>query len=147
MNYKMFRLLGFLVLITALLASCTNGGGSSKLGATVLNGDWKGTYTCSQGLTGLTLSLAGDKSGNVEAIFSFYEVPQNPGVPSGSFKMRGIYGTPRSLVLSANESDWIENPGYVTVDLNGAVSANLTTYSGDVSGPGGSCTTFSLTKQ
>ena len=145
MKYRIFQFSSFLILIVTFLASCTSGG-SSNLDATALTGKWRGTYTCAQGLTGLTLSITGDASGTAEAIFMFYAVPQNPDVPNGSFQMRGVYGSNRSLVFTADESDWIENPGYVTVDLNGTVSANLTTYSGDVSGAS-SCTTFSLTKE
>ena len=138
--------LGLLLVTIFLLASCGSTGSSAD--ATALTGEWQGRYTCNQGLTGLTLTLAGTTGGAVDAVFSFYPVDENPGVASGSFSMRGTYNSStRRLTLNADEDDWIERPSnYLTVDLDGTVSANLATYSGDVSGSAG-CTTFLVTKQ
>jgi hypothetical protein len=117
---------------------------SAMVDASVLSGRWVGTYTCTQGITGLELNVSGEKSGLVSAVFSFFAVTANPGVPSGSYKMRGTYDAQGTLTLTANnESDWISRPsGYGTVDLQGKIVGN--NYSGNFTG--GSCTTFSVSK-
>jgi hypothetical protein len=147
MKNRTSRFLSSLGLMLLLLASYGNAD-PNNLDATALTGKWKGTYTCAKGLTGLTLFMTGNSSGDVEAIFIFYAVPQNPDAPSGSFRMRGVYGNDRSLVLNSDEDDWIERPSdHVTLDLNGSIPANSIAYTGNVLGAGGSCMTFSLTKQ
>lgn len=141
-------LIGVICIFT--LVACGSSGDDGEDIVTELNGIWKGTYTCTQGLTGLTLTLTGKSGGVVEGVFNFYEVETNPGVPNGSFNMIGAYSSTRKLTLNADESDWIEQPsGWRTVDLDGTVSANLSTYSGTVSSNTGasSCTSFSLTKE
>jgi hypothetical protein len=78
-------------------------------------GAWSGTYGCSQGITGLTLTIEdlGDRA--VEATYDFYAVPENPGVPSGSYRMEGNY-VDGEMVLTGVE--WIDQPpGYAMVDL------------------------------
>jgi hypothetical protein len=126
----------------ALLAGCDL---TVNPDARPLSGEWIGTYTCSQGLTGLTLTLTGHASGAVDAIFSFYAVPENPGVPSGSSHKRGVYQIGGGLNLAPFE--WIDQPpGYVMTELDGHVSPDLTTYSGTfVDRP--TCTTFHVTRQ
>src|SRR6266542_1609907 len=74
--------------------------------AGALSGTWKGTYTCTQGATGLTLVVAAGK-GLATATFSFYPVAANPGVPRGRFAMTGTY-TSRSLDLEPDH--WIARP-------------------------------------
>ena len=64
-------------------------------------GEWKGTYTCNQGLTGLTLTIKDSKDKDVEAIFSFYAVKSNPDVPSGSSRMTGKYEKKLELSLKS----------------------------------------------
>lgn len=142
------------MIIALSLATCvTEPSASDALDARVLTGDWIGTYTCRQGLTGLTLSLAGHSDGRVDAVFSFYPVQSNPLVPRGSFTMRGKYsrwdgpmhrsGSVGHLLLEARESGWINRPAdWLTVDLDGIVDLDASTYTGDVPTPG--CTTFSL---
>ncbi len=61
--------------------------------------------------------------------------------------MSGSYNELGDLVLAGGE--WIERPsGYVTVNLNGAIS-NSTLYQGNVTSSQGAfnCTTFSLKKE
>ena len=52
-------------------------------------GAWKGAYGCAQGVTGLTLTIEPEVDGVVSATYEFYAVPENPGVPNGSFRMNG----------------------------------------------------------
>ncbi|MEO1328142.1 MAG: hypothetical protein AAFW46_00605 [Pseudomonadota bacterium] len=114
--------------------------------ASDLSGVWRGRYDCNQGITGLTLTLAPaaatDRgSSALQGRFIFYEAPNNPGVPTGCFEMRGAVGLDGRIELIAGA--WLLRPdGYVTVDLSGAVSEGGAAISGDVIGPG--CTRFAL---
>jgi len=107
-------------------------------------GTWKGTYTCSQGLTGLTLNIVKDiGSDDVTAVFSFYADDSNPTVPSGSYSMIGVYQD--DLVLNLESLSWINNVrGYNMVDLNGKFNASFSKFTGNI--PYTGCTTFSLSK-
>jgi len=111
-----------------------------------LAGIWSGTYTCSQGLTGLTLELSYAGGEQLTGVFNFYEVPSNPGVPTGSYKMTGSVS---SGVLTLHGTEWIEQPsGYglvglkttLPVEANGAVGKPLHGEAIEHSG----CTTFDL---
>jgi hypothetical protein len=78
-------------------------------------GKWKGTYVCSQGATGLTLTIKAGKTvattmHTLSATFDFYAVPANPRVPSGSYSMTGYY-FPGGIDLQPTR--WISQPaGY-----------------------------------
>jgi hypothetical protein len=111
-------------------------------------GEWKGAYDCGQGMTGLTLTMAdggGDGDGgdsSVEATFAFYEVPENPGVPSGSYRLEGSYAD-GGLALEGVE--WIEQPdGYVMVGMESDFVTRPSYFAGKVLDP--SCTAFLLMK-
>ena len=76
-------------------------------------GKWQGTYVCSQGLTGLTLTIKSGKTVDttmhtLTATFAFHAVAANPGVPTGSYSMKGYY-FPGGIDLAPNQ--WISNPG------------------------------------
>jgi hypothetical protein len=112
---------------------------------TVIGGDWEGSYTCSQGLTGLDLRIIHSRHGDaLRATFSFYPLPRNPTVPVGIYTMRGTYHSAHSasrIVLRGYR--WVLHPaGYVMVGLSGRLSSGK--LHGFVHGP--SCTTFSLSK-
>ena len=105
-----------------------------------LGGIWQGTYTCNQGLTGLTLVITAPDQASIRAVFRFNQVDENPGVPDGCFTMSGtVRGN--SVVLHA--VNWLYRPRrYVMVDIVGAMSADATTLTGSIFGP--NCTTFAL---
>lgn len=137
-------LLGWVLIVSLAIAGCSSAVGPDSR---PLTGTWTGTYTCSQGLTGLTLVMTGSIFGAVVATFDFYAVPENPDIPSGRFAMGGAYTFAGEVRLDADESDWIEQPsGYRTVDLEGVVSSDSNQYSGNVIGTIG-CTTFSLVRR
>jgi hypothetical protein len=105
-------------------------------------GKWRGGYGCNQGLTGLTLTIAAAGEGQVSAVFEFYAHPDNPGVPSGSYRMAGTYEDGR---LALEGTEWIEQPpGYVMVGYegwsDGGVDPNR--IYGTVSGAG--CSVFEM---
>ncbi len=109
-----------------------------------LDGTWKGTYTCKQGLTGVTLNIVKNISSDyITAIFSFYAVDSNPSVPSGSYNMIGVYQN--DLALSLKSLSWINRPsGYVMVDLNGQFNSSFSNFTGSILST--TCSTFSLSK-
>lgn len=78
-------------------------------------GTWEGAYGCTQGVTGLRLTIEPGPEDTVTAVYEFRAVPENPDVPSGSFAMEGTYHD-RRLTLEGVE--WIDQPsGYLMVDL------------------------------
>lgn len=90
--------------------------------ASSLTGVWQGSYTCSQGLTGLTVRLRGDNSGDVKGVFEFYPLPQNPNVSVGSFAVSGKYFNNNQIILSP--LNWIKQPqSFTMVSLNGRASS------------------------
>lgn len=109
-----------------------------------LTGYWRGTYDCAQGLTGINLTIRQGVGTAVEAVFHFYAVPQNPGVPTGCFKMSGrLDPNTREFVLESDESRWlVRPPDYVVVNFHGILGRNGRSMRGRVEGPG--CTQFGL---
>lgn len=109
-------------------------------------GEWVGTYTCAQGLTGLTLSIAEATPTGAQAMFHFYADPRNPNVPSGCFAMDGNY-EPATGQLQLVGRDWLQRPsGYRFVSFNGNIDAEGRDFHGLVTGAP-RCTTFNLTRQ
>jgi hypothetical protein len=111
-----------------------------------LGGDYSGAYTCSQGLTGMTVALRPTGGGEVDATITFFAHPDNPGVDSGCYAAHGRYDAATGrLVL--NPGRWIHQPdaGWRTTALDGAISA-AGAFTGRVLAPGTptACTTFAL---
>lgn len=140
------------VLIGALALGCAAGGPAvPEPGGTVLadrlsagdfSGVWVGSYLCAQGPTGLRLTVRLVAPGRFEGRFDFFPLAENPGVPEGSFELRGD-GAGGRLVLAAG--DWIRQPeGYQTVGLVGNLSDDSRSLTGEIDHP--SCTTFAVTR-
>jgi hypothetical protein len=125
--------------IRVISRTSTPAGGS----AAALTGTWTGDYTCSQGLTGLRLTIQAITGGTLTAVFSFFAVPSNPGVPSGSYTMTGRYNATSE---SFRQGHWISQPaGYEMVDLSaGPPSHGDTLLGGTVTTAG--CGSFSVHK-
>ncbi|CAI7980002.1 conserved exported hypothetical protein [Frankia sp. Hr75.2] len=107
-----------------------------------VDGTWRGSYTCAQGATGLSLRIAGTDPAALTAVFDFYPLPENPAVPRGSFTMTGSVQGGR-ILLAGHE--WVSRPaGYEMVNLTGTPRAGTPDrIEGDVDGVGG-CTGFSV---
>ncbi|MCR4764312.1 MAG: InlB B-repeat-containing protein, partial [Lachnospiraceae bacterium] len=104
----------------------------------VLLGSWDGFYFASQGKTALKLSILQiTLDGKVEGRFDFSEHPDNPGVPTGSYTMKGTYDF-AGHKLNLNGVDWIEHPPtYHILSVNGKVNTGARTMSGSTGGYSG----------
>ncbi len=127
------------VALLALLAAP----GTAAAQGNGIAGVWRGSYTCLQGVTGLTLRIAGNGD-SLTALFEFFADARNPGVPSGAFTMTGRYEA-KSRAVSLRQERWVDQPaGYIMIDLDGTLSADGGTLSGRVAHE--SCTTFALAR-
>jgi hypothetical protein len=108
-----------------------------------LTGTWTGSYVCSQGETGLSLAIQAAPDGTLRAVFSFYAVPDNPGVPSGSYTMTGTYS---AAGVNLTPDQWISQPaGWEMVALSSAPpTQDGTVLAGSVTTPG--CSSFTVTR-
>jgi hypothetical protein len=107
-------------------------------------GLWRGTYVCPQGVTGLFLTVRRSSADDVAAVFRFFAVPENPGVPTGEYEMAGQPG-PQNNHLQLYPRRWIKAPPrYVMVGLDGDYDEATGEYAGRILGPGGACTRFIL---
>lgn len=109
-----------------------------------LTGYWQGRYDCAQGITGVTLTIRESMDGEAEGLFLFYAVAENPGVPTGCYRLRGRYDpASREVRLVSDETQWLWRPeNYVTVNFVGRMEASGGRMRGIVQGPG--CTAFDL---
>ena len=123
--------------VAALLLAASCGAGARAQEGVV--GTWRGTYECAQGLTGLSLHISPD-AGGLRALFHFYAVPANPGVPEGCYEMSGRYD-PATRQLDLIGGRWLKWPlFYVAVDVSGALAADGAELRGQIVSP--LCTVF-----
>jgi hypothetical protein len=135
---------GRAVLLLAMLAPCGDRAAMSRplVSAADWTGIWRGTYVCAQGVTGLFLTVKQSETGDVAAVFRFFAVRENPGVPTGQFDMTGR-PAPQGNHLRLAPGEWIAHPPrYLMVGLDGDYDEASGEYSGYVRGPG--CTRFVL---
>lgn len=97
-------------------------------------GVWQGYYYAAQGKTALKLTItAGLNANAIEAVFSFSAHPDNPGVPSGEYKMKGMIDSV-SGYFDLKGTEWIKKPtSYYMVSLDG-YQKNVSQLSGKVDG-------------
>lgn len=109
-------------------------------------GDYSGAYTCSQGLTGMTMSLRPGAGGTVDATVVFYAHPDNPGVESGCYAARGRLDANGHLLLVPGAWIYRPGPGWTTTQFDGRLDAAHGTFTGRVIAPRNpsACTTFAL---
>jgi hypothetical protein len=111
-----------------------------------LAGAWRGSYTCAQGVTGLTLTVETGPAG-VTALFDFHAVPENPQVPTGRFKMVGFYDS-RTRVLVLDPREWVvQPPGYLTVGIRTHVDLEWGVMLGSVISEYPGCTWVRLRRE
>ncbi|PSB16410.1 hypothetical protein C7B65_21585 [Phormidesmis priestleyi ULC007] len=110
-----------------------------------ISGQWVGTYTCSQGITGVTVAI--DQVGNkVIADFSLYPVPENPNVPRGMARYEGDFNS-TSLRMRFPRGTWINKPAssWTAFPFQGQFDEALKTFSGEIDGH--RCTTVNLKRK
>jgi len=110
-----------------------------------LSGKWKGSYSCRQGETGLTLKIKGNSNGEFKGTFIFYPLASNPDpiVKSGKFSFTGKYTSSGKIIIT--QKKWIKQPeGWGMIDLEGEL-VNPTTMSGKSTTNG--CGNFRVIKQ
>jgi hypothetical protein len=122
----------------------TDGGGAKAVvgvasaGAFAAGQTWSGGYVCTQGGTKLALHIT-SASPTVDLVFDF---ETRTGV-KGKYKMTGKL-EPETRHLALRATSWIEQPpNFVTVDLDGTVSADGHSFTGRVVGPP-TCSTFAV---
>lgn len=98
------------VLLTSLFVNAQN--------AKKITGKWKGSYSCSQGETGLTLKIKGKSNGTFFGTFQFYPLASNSNAKSGKFSFTGTFDASGKVVIT--QKKWLKQPdNYIMVDLNG----------------------------
>jgi hypothetical protein len=89
---------------------------------------WSGTYVCSQGLTGVTLTI--DLVGTAASVlFEFAAVPQNSNpVPSGASRLIGAIteNVDGGLSIDADPDEWVSQPpGYFMVGIAATTDGSM----------------------
>lgn len=110
-----------------------------------ISGEWEGRYTCSKGITGVTIAIA--QTGNkVIAEFSLYPVPENPNIPRGVAKYEGDFNS-TSRRMSFPRGTWIDEPApfWTAFGFQGQFDESLETFSGKMEHH--SCTTINLRRK
>jgi hypothetical protein len=104
-------------------------------------GNWVGSYICSQGYTGATLSIAHLHGDNFEGAFHFYPTARNPSVPNGRYTVYGQYDRLSHRIL-INPGKWLQRPrDYYNTVIVGSfdpIGKNLSAYFQGING----CTSF-----
>jgi len=135
-----------LVLLAGGTGHAQSGGRSPTDDGAAVIGPWVGTYTCGQGLTGISLTITEAREGVAEALFHFYAVPDNPGVPTGCFLQSGTFD-PGTRRITLRGGRWLlQPPNYLTVGFSGQIDRNGAILTGKVIGPRG-CTTFRMERR
>jgi hypothetical protein len=107
-----------------------------------MSGEWSGRYICRQGVTGVHVVFSNDGS---RALFHFYGLPENPGVPEGCFSMSGFFD-PASGVLNLTAGAWIVRPhNFMTANVSGNLDPTGQILTGRILGPAG-CTNIVMAR-
>ncbi len=129
----MIRAIMLLFLLASLVGPALARGVDSQATIAGPFGEWRGHYLCSQGLTGLTLTVRSSSAigDNVSALFDFYPLPENP-TQSGQFTMVGQWRGDEQR-LSLTPEVWINQPeGWEMVGLDLSPSQNFGLLTGIV---------------
>jgi hypothetical protein len=129
------------VIAGAVTASATTPDGAIPF---VAGETWEGHYVCTQGLTNLRLQVVRVEGARVSVIFDFHHSPTGA---AGRYWMSGTYDRATRRIRFVAGA-WIDQPqGYVTVGLDGAVSADRATYSGQIVSESSGCTWFDVRRR
>lgn len=95
---------------------------------------WTGRYECAQGVTAVELTLDIDSGGAAIAVFEFGPLADNPTVPAGAYRMRGVVTQQRDRIAVVLDPDrWIEQPdGYMMVGLRATIDRDRRKIEGHI---------------
>ena len=121
-----------LAAIALSMLACAPALAQSKLNSMI--GEWRGSYVCAQGPTGLTLTIDKEEGARFSGYFHFYPLKQNPVAREGCYRVEGQRAPDGRVAVGA--LDWLlQPPQYVTVDLAGRLGSTGYYMTGDVLGP------------
>jgi hypothetical protein len=108
--------------LAVLLALAAWAGNFSRASAQEsIIGTWQGLYECPQGVTGLTLTIAGSARHNLTGTFRFYATPENSRPTNGAYEVSVTFD-PASKRFEARGTRWIDQPdGYMFATLRGVL--------------------------
>jgi hypothetical protein len=115
-----------------------------------LNGTWEGTYICLDNYRRMKLVIDARSMSDIDAVFLFTD-PNNPGTPSGSFRMKGylnVFNSPDIPdIIDLQGTEWLNRPsGYLLVHLQGDIlHSRPRRIKGNILHP--QCSTFEVVKQ
>ncbi len=117
-----------------------------------LVGQWRGEYQCQWDTIGFTLDITNptagsddaDEESGLDAVFSFFPLPETPALAPGSFAMTGDYD-PRDGTIILKSGDWIEQPSDLSRhDLSGRAEIGGGVIAGRIETSG--CSDFYLAR-
>ena len=109
--------------------------GNFQATAADLSGQWTGTYACSQGLTGVRLSLSATGDKTATGIFEFFPTSASARVTPGSFVVTGTISRPGQVDFAPGA--WIARPnGAMPVRVTAAVFSSPDKLAGTVTDAG-----------
>ncbi|MEM9443242.1 MAG: caspase family protein, partial [Pseudomonadota bacterium] len=117
-----------------------------------LLGQWRGEYQCQWDTIGFTLDITdpsddaqeADTNNSLDAVFSFFPLPETPALVPGSFAMIGDYD-PRDGTIILKSGDWIEQTSDLPRhDLSGRAEIGGGSISGRIETSG--CSEFYLAR-
>jgi hypothetical protein len=108
-----------------------------------ITGTWQGQYECPQGVTGLTLTIAGKTPNDLKGNFRFYPTPDNARAARGDYEV-AVSFDPASRRVDVRGTRWIDQPpGYRFANLRGVLQGRQ--LIGTVESEG--CGAFELTRR
>ena len=93
---------------------------------------------CTQGQTEVLLTLDAKRDGALTAVFEFGPTAENPSIPHGAYRLRGIIreGKEGTFEILLEPTEWIDAPdGYIMVSLSATSSRQWLRLVGKIDHP------------
>jgi hypothetical protein len=134
MTPKGARLVFFPLLVACLLQLAIKCAGAAPADWTSqsVTGTWNGTYVCGQGETGLTVTIAGGPSGQINAVIKFFPISTTKiQISPGSYSATGVIESNGRFTLKPVA--WINQPGNLAMlSYVGKLNEDSTVFEGIV---------------
>ena len=125
-----------------LLALVALGAAAQAIAQEPITGVWQGRYDCPQGVTGLTLTIAGTAAEGLKGNFRFYPTSDNAFPARGDYEVAVTFDA-ASGRFEVRGTRWVDQPpGYMFATLRGVLQGKQLV--GTVENPG--CGAFELTR-